>query len=57
MDGMCELQKLAARILFSIQRQMHRLRWKVTAGEKQQNAEEGVEYFFLCNLDSLISLG
>jgi hypothetical protein len=41
---MCELQKLAARILFSIQRQMLRLLYKVTAREKQQDAEENVEY-------------
>jgi hypothetical protein len=42
---MCELQKLAAELLFSIQRQMRQLRLRVTAREKQQNAEEDVKYF------------
>jgi hypothetical protein len=51
---MCELQKLATRILFSIQEQMLRLLYKVTAREKQQDAEEDVEYFVDSNLDSSV---
>ena len=43
---MCELQKLAARVNNS------RLRQKVTAREEQQDAEEDLEYFVYCNLDS-----
>jgi hypothetical protein len=49
---MCELQKLAARVLFSIQRQMLRLHQKATAIEKQQDAVEDAEYFFHYNLVS-----
>jgi len=33
---MCELQKLAARVLFSTQRQMRGLCYKVTAREKSK---------------------
>ena len=49
---MCELQKLAARMLFSIQIQTLRLLYKVTAREKQQDAEEDVEYVVDYSLDS-----
>jgi hypothetical protein len=49
---MCEFQKLAARVLFSMQTQMLRLRQKVTAREKQQDAEKDLENFVRCSLDS-----
>jgi hypothetical protein len=49
---MCELQKLPARGLFSIHTQMRRLRQKVTATGKQQDAEDDLENFVHWNLDS-----
>ena len=50
---MYELHKLAARVLFYEQRQMHRLRWKITAREKQ-DAEENLEYFVHCSLTLIL---
>jgi hypothetical protein len=57
LDRICELQKLAARVLFFIQKQMRRLRQKDTAREEQQDAEEDVEYLGRYTIDSLSSLG
>jgi hypothetical protein len=51
-----EQQKLAAHGLVSIQRQMCRLSWKVTATEKQQDAKEDLENFVHCNLESRVHL-
>ena len=53
---MCELQKLAAWGLFSTQRQMRGLCYKVTAREKKQDAEEDLDKFVHCNVDSWFQL-
>jgi hypothetical protein len=54
---MCEMQKLAVRVLFSIQTQIRLLGLKVTGTEKQQDAEEDLENFVHCNLRLLSLIG